>query len=841
MILADNPSLDDAIELVSSFFSLSLEMLCISSFDGRFLRLNAEWEKTLGYSLNELEGCEYITLVHPEDVEGTTKALQDLEKGQPVLNFTNRYRCKDGSYKWIEWRAVKNDSYVFSAARDVTDKIIREQALCESEALSRTKLKALLDPNTDMDRLSLAEMVDVEALTSIARDFFALVKIPCGILDVEGNVVVAIGWQDICTKYHRLHPDTLKNCLESDTMLSSNVAPGTYRAYRCKNNLWDLVTPIMVGDKHVGNIFLGQFMYDDEEPDDNYFRMQASQYGFNEEEYLKALHRVPRCSREKVDAAMAFYGKLAGLLSNLSFGTLKLAKALNDKEQADMKYQTLFNEMLDGFALHEVICNDSGEPIDYRFLAVNPSFERITGLKNSDIAGKRILEVLPQVEQHWISTYGRVAITGEPAYFENYSVSLDKYFEVTAYRPAPNQFACLFVDVTARKHAEAEREKLRDQLSQAQKIESVGRLAGGVAHDFNNMLSIILGHAQFMEDDIDRQSPLYESLNEIIKAGKRSAELTRQLLAFARKQTISPQVLDLNSTMQNMMKMLDRLIGEDISLIWQPGSNLGNILIDPSQLDQILANLCINARDAIGNIGQVIIETSEAVFSEDNCLGKDDLIPGEYVVLSVSDNGCGIPKEVMPKLFEPFFTTKETGKGTGLGLATVHGIVKQNNGCITVYSEPGVGSTFKIYLPRYKGSLSISRPDELGTSLSLGKGTILLVEDEAAIIRLVKRMMEKLGYTVLEALSPGAAIRIAKEHIGTIDLVLTDVIMPEMNGKELISRIRAIYPSIKGLYMSGYTSNVIAHHNILEDDMHFISKPFTIKELSYKISDAMKG
>ena len=445
------------------------------------------------------------------------------------------------------------------------------------------------------------------------------------------------------------------------------------------------------------------------------------------------------------------------------------------------------------------------------------------------------------VSLYWISTYGRVAITGEPAYFENYSVSLDKYFEVTAYRPAPNQFACLFVDVTARKHAEAEREKLRDQLSQAQKIESVGRLAGGVAHDFNNMLSIILGHAQFMEDDIDRQSPLYESLNEIIKAGKRSAELTRQLLAFARKQTISPQVLDLNSTMQNMMKMLDRLIGEDISLIWQPGSNLGNILIDPSQLDQILANLCINARDAIGNIGQVIIETSEAVFSEDNCLGKDDLIPGEYVVLSVSDNGCGIPKEVMPKLFEPFFTTKETGKGTGLGLATVHGIVKQNNGCITVYSEPGVGSTFKIYLPRYKGSLSISRPDELGTSLSLGKGTILLVEDEAAIIRLVKRMMEKLGYTVLEALSPGAAIRIAKEHIGTIDLVLTDVIMPEMNGKELISRIRAIYPSIKGLYMSGYTSNVIAHHNILEDDMHFISKPFTIKELSYKISDAMKG
>ena len=402
MILADNPSLDDAIELVSSFFSLSLEMLCISSFDGRFLRLNAEWEKTLGYSLNELEGCEYITLVHPEDVEGTTKALQDLEKGQPVLNFTNRYRCKDGSYKWIEWRAVKNDSYVFSAARDVTDKNIREQALCESEALSRTKLKALLDPNTDMDRLSLAEMVDVEALTSIARDFFALVKIPCGILDVEGNVVVAIGWQDICTKYHRLHPDTLKNCLESDTMLSSNVAPGTYRAYRCKNNLWDLVTPIMVGDKHVGNIFLGQFMYDDEEPDDNYFRMQASQYGFNEEEYLKALHRVPRCSREKVDAAMAFYGKLAGLLSNLSFGTLKLAKALNDKEQADMKYQTLFNEMLDGFALHEVICNDSGEPIDYRFLAVNPAFERITGLKNSDIAGKRILEVLPQVEQHWM-------------------------------------------------------------------------------------------------------------------------------------------------------------------------------------------------------------------------------------------------------------------------------------------------------------------------------------------------------------------------------------------------------------------------------------------------------
>lgn len=830
----------DCSALVKSFFSLSLEMLCISSLDGKFLKLNNEWERTLGYSLSELEGCYYSSFVHPDDIVSTGNALQELEHGQSLFNFTNRYRCKDGSYKWIEWRAIKDEAYVFAAARDISDKIDKEQIITHSELIARNRLKAVLDPDTDISKLTLAEMVDVGALTSIARDFHSLVGIPCGIIDVEGNVLVAIGWQDVCMKYHRTHPDTLKNCIESDTILSSNVAPGTYRAYRCKNNLWDLVTPIIVGDKHVGNIFLGQFMYDDEEPDDNFFSNQAQRYGFDEEDYLKALHCVPRCSREKVDAAMAFYGKLSGLLSNLSFSTMKLAKALNEKEQADLKYQTLFNEMLDGFALHEVVCNDAGEPIDYRFLAVNPAFERMTGFEYKDIARKRVLDVMPQTEHHWISTFGQVALTGEPVHFENYAQELGKYFEVTAYRPAPNQFACLFVDITARKKAEAEKEKLREQLNQAQKIESIGRLAGGVAHDFNNMLSIIVGHAQFMQDDIDEQSPLYESINEIIKAGKRSTELTRQLLAFARKQTILPQVLDLNETLQSMMKMLDRLIGEDVSLIWKPGTDLGSIMIDPSQLDQILANLCINARDAISNVGEIVIETSDAVFTDDNCKVNEGITPGEYVMLAVSDNGCGIHKEDIPKLFEPFFTTKETGKGTGLGLSTVHGIVKQNNGCITVYSEVGVGTTFKVYLPRYHGSGKGHRDTDSSAELRLGKGTILIVDDEPAIVRLVKRMAEKLGYRVLEALSPNAAIRMAREHLGAIDLMISDVIMPEMNGKDLMNYIRTIYPNIGVVFMSGYTSNVIAHHNILDDDMHFISKPFTIKELSHTISEAIK-
>jgi two-component system, cell cycle sensor histidine kinase and response regulator CckA len=405
-------------------------------------------------------------------------------------------------------------------------------------------------------------------------------------------------------------------------------------------------------------------------------------------------------------------------------------------------------------------------------------------------------------------------------------------------------------DITDRKEAEAEKEKLQGQLIQAQKMESVGRLAGGVAHDFNNMLSVIMGRTELAMEHVDPDQPLYNDLQEIHNAAQRSANLTRQLLTFARKQTISPKVTDLNETVEEILKMLRRLIGENINLSWRPGQNLAPVKVDPSQIDQILANLCVNARDAIslpspsGNpprqVGKIIIETDLVSFDEAYCAVRPSYVPGNYVLLAVSDNGCGMDKETVSHLFEPFFTTKEVGKGTGLGLASVYGAVKQNNGFINVYSEPGQGSTFKIYLPQHQTKDQLQANLATTKATLRGRETILLVEDEPAILSLATMMLESLGYFVIASNTPGEAIRMANEHSGTIDLLMTDVVMPEMNGRELAKNLLAIYPGIKRLFMSGYTADIIAHHGILDTGVYFIQKPFSLKILGEKLREVLE-
>jgi PAS domain S-box-containing protein len=391
------------------------------------------------------------------------------------------------------------------------------------------------------------------------------------------------------------------------------------------------------------------------------------------------------------------------------------------------------------------------------------------------------------------------------------------------------------LDITERKQADEEREKLLLQLSQAQKLESVGRLAGGVAHDFNNMLAVILLKTEQALQIVDAAQPLHEDLQEIYTTAQHSADLTRQLLTFARKQIVAPKVLNLNITVEGMIKMLRRLIGEDIDLAWLPCSNPVFVKMDPSQLDQILANLCINARDAIADTGMITIETSRVIIDEDDCMRHRGLVPGDFAVLAVSDNGCGMDAETQTKIFEPFFTTKELGKGTGLGLATIYGIVKQNEGFINVYSEPGHGTTFRIYL-RWHADVVQPLPEaETESATSWGSGTILLVEDEPAILRIAAMVLRKQGYEVLTADTPKEAIRLAGEHSGPIGLLITDVIMPEMNGRDLERHIRSSYPDIKCLFMSGYTTNVIAHHGVLDEGVHFLQKPFSVKDLEREI------
>jgi len=404
------------------------------------------------------------------------------------------------------------------------------------------------------------------------------------------------------------------------------------------------------------------------------------------------------------------------------------------------------------------------------------------------------------------------------------------------------EFVTFCRDISERKRAEEERERLQAQLLQAQKMEAMGRLAGGVAHDFNNMLGAILGHAELaMGKAPSQDESLCADLKAIVYAANHSADITRQLLAFARKQTIQPKVLNLNQTVEGMLKMLRRIIGEDIDLTWSPGDNLWPVRMDPSQIDQILVNLCVNARDAIEDVGKLVIATETVTCDEASCAGHAGVAPGDFVLITVSDDGRGMDQQTLDKVFEPFFTTKGQGKGTGLGLATVYGIVQQNHGFICVDSEIGKGTTFRIYLPAFKeGKAPRTVPEQGGVLLwPRGSETILLVEDEQAILKMTTMMLELLGYTVLAADTPGKAIDLAREHADEIHLLMTDVIMPAMNGRELAKNLLTLYPKVKCLFMSGYTANVIEHHGVMKQGVHFLQKPFSVRAVAAKVRQAL--
>ncbi len=754
-------------------------------------------------------------------------------------------------------------------------------------------------------------------------------------------------------------------------------------------------------------------------------------------------------------------------------------------EESEAHYHQLFENMTSAFAVHEMIYDEQNNPIDYRFIRVNPAFEDIVGIPAEKTIGHTVKELLPATEEYWIKTYAQVVATGEPITFENYSQALDKHFDVRVFRPVPNQFAVVFQDITERKQAEeklkvqyrllkiagetakfggwdvdlktyistwsdtvadihevphgyappadrgmnfyapewrkrisqvftdcaekgipydeemeiitakgkrlwvrtigsavkdengsiikvhgafqditerkrieqelkeseerfkslhnasfggitihdkgvilecnqglseitgytydeligmdglllisdatremvmsnikdgyekpyeaegvrkdgtvyplrlearnirykgkdvrvvefrditeqkqAEKEKeyLENQLRQAQKMESIGHLAGGVAHDFNNKLMGIMGYTELCRDSIGKEHPIRGYLDEIMVEAERSANLTRQLLAFARKQTIAPKVLDINDAITNILKMLRRLIGEDIDLVWVPGANLCQIKIDPGQIDQILANLCVNARDAISGIGKVTIETGNATIDEDYCTEHVEALPGKYVILAVSDDGCGMDRKTLKNIFEPFYTTKGIGKGTGLGLATVYGIVKQNNGFVNVYSEQGEGTTFRIYLPRIEEECTSTKTNTATGSKIGGTETILLVEDEKGVLLTLSRFLKILGYTVLSADSGEAALKLAADHGEAIQLMITDVVMPGMNGRNLAEKLANEYPEMKVLYMSGYTANVIAHRGILDNGVHFINKPISRNLLAAKVRETL--
>jgi PAS domain S-box-containing protein len=517
---------------------------------------------------------------------------------------------------------------------------------------------------------------------------------------------------------------------------------------------------------------------------------------------------------------------------------------ITDRKQAE-------EALIDSEVYLANIINAIGDPVfvkdeQFRFVLVNDALCTFLGKARDELVGATGMEFLPKDQMdHFLEVDREILSSGEVKLTEEPITDGDSKIRTIVTKKSryvDGQGAKFIVgvirDITEHKQAEEEKDKLEQQFHQSQKMESVGRLAGGVAHDFNNQLTAITGFSEMISSSLGPNDPLSGDIEQVLAAADSAAQLTSQLLAFSRKQTINPVVVDINETVERSQKMLKRLIEEDIELVFVPDKALWRTKVDPGQLDQILVNLSVNARDAMPDGGKLTIETGNVSLDEEFCEVHQDTRPGDFVMLAVSDSGIGMGAEVLANIFEPFFTTKAKDEGTGLGLSTVYGIVKQHDGLIYAYSEPSQGTSFKIYLPRIDEE--VVELVELATDSPVtGRETVLLVEDNDMVRQLGKRILERNGYRVLEAENGGSAYLECKKYEEEIHLLLTDVVMPKMNGNELYEQVASIRPGIKVLYMSGYTDNAIAHRGVLDEGTAFIQKPFKADALLQKVREVL--
>jgi len=507
-----------------------------------------------------------------------------------------------------------------------------------------------------------------------------------------------------------------------------------------------------------------------------------------------------------------------------------LRAAQDELRRKSEELEEYFNSSLDLFCIADT---------DGYFRKLNSQWEEVLGYSNEELEDSRFLDLVhPDDLEATLGAIDTLKKQEELLSFINRYRREDGSYRWLEWKSLPkgNKIIAAARDITQRVEAEQEKEKLEARLRQSQKMESIGRLAGGIAHDFNNLLTVIGGFAEIILETVPEEGTVGEAALEINRAAESAAAMTRQLLAFSRKQIIAPRVMDLNEFIRESEEVLQRLIGEDVELVFFPDENLGWVWLDPNQLDQVLVNLAVNARDAMPGGGKLTFETQNLQVEHEKAFLRDDDIKGDFVLLAVSDTGHGIPEEIKKEIFEPFFTTKEKGSGTGLGLATVYGIVKQNNGYINVYSEPEQGTTVKIYLPRIEAEAALLElEEEEDSTVRGGNETIMLVEDQEMLGDLAERILVSGGYKVLSFRDGEDALENMEDLGEEADLLLTDVVLPGMSGKELYEKMRETRPNLKVLFMSGYTEDTISHHGVLQEGLNFLQKPFRTSELRKKV------
>jgi two-component system, cell cycle sensor histidine kinase and response regulator CckA len=869
-----------------------------TDLDGTYTFVNDANARFLGYTKDELVGMNHRQHSDQETIEELGTRYTDLyQTGKPIEGLEVQSIRKNGSKAIYETSVslIRNSEGkpigFRGVSRDITERKRAEEALRQSEEKYRNILERIEEgyyeedlagnftffndsvsriygyPRGELLGLNYKRYMDKETARKLFQIFNEIFRTgnPCSAYDyelirkdgtkryIEASASLIKDSSNKPAGFRGIVRDvterkrTEEALRESENKFRSLVENSIVGVYLVQDGLFKYVNPRGAEihgyklEEMIDKMGPKQLTFPEDWPivEENIGKKIRGEEEFTHYEFRIVTKSQETRNVELFSSPTIYQGRPAVLGTMLDITERKRAEeALRSSEE---RYRSILESIQDGYFEDDLAGN---------FTFVNDVISRHLGYTKDELIGMNYRqyaseETSKELYQHFSELYR----TGQPIkpfaveYIRRDRTKMISEISVSLIRDLEGKqigFRGISRDVTERKQAEEEKLSLQEQLRQAQKMEAIGQLAGGVAHDFNNLLTVIKGYSQLSLLDLKEDSPLWGNIQEIEKASQRATDLTRQLLAFSRRQILDLKVLDLNVLLKDLEKMLRRIIGEDIALVTLLSEGLGKVKVDPGQIEQVIFNLAVNARDAMPSGGKLSIETANAELDEEYARSHVNVAPGRYVRLSVSDTGVGMTQEVKDRVFEPFFTTKEKGKGTGLGLSMVYGIVKQSGGNIWLYSEPGRGTTFRVYFPRTEEEADGLHKEEVTDVFPRGSETILLVEDDELVRDLATRLLEQQGYRVLKATNGQEALRVAREHVGeTIHLLLSDIVMPQMGGKELSDWLKISRPNVKVLYTSGYADNAIVHQGVLDPGTHFLQKPFSLKTLSHKVREVL--